>query len=132
MNIYIDNKKYDVYEELTIFQQCALLDVHLPCFCYHEKLDIAGNCRICLVEVNTVVNLVVSCATTITEGMSIYTDSERVRKAREGVMEYLLANHPLDCPICDQAGDVIYRIFHWLWGQTKVVFMQLIKELFLI
>jgi NADH dehydrogenase/NADH:ubiquinone oxidoreductase subunit G len=95
---------------MTIFQFCAKIGIALPCFCYHEKLSIAGNCRMCLVEVNTAINLVVSCAMPILNGMHIYTLTKRVYKARENVLEFLLLNHPLDCPIRDQGGDVIYKI----------------------
>jgi len=105
MLIWLNNKSYIVTENQTIFQFCASKGINLPCFCYHEKLTIAGNCRICLVEVSTAINLVVSCAMPIIDKMRIYTNTKRVMKARECVMEFLLINHPLDCPICDQGGE---------------------------
>lgn len=104
---YIKNKN-DEYT-LTIFQYCYKNGITIPCFCYHEKLSIAGNCRMCIVQVNN--GLGVSCAINISDDMIIYTDNKRVREARESVLEFLLINHPLDCPIRDQAGDVIYKIF---------------------
>ncbi|VDQ05886.1 unnamed protein product [Trichobilharzia regenti] len=90
---------------MTILQACALAGVQIPRFCYHERLSIAGNCRMCLVEVEKSLKPVASCAMPVMRGMSIKTDSEVTRKAREGVMEFLLVNHPLDCPICDQGGE---------------------------
>ena len=82
-----------------------MADVEIPKFCYHDRLKVAGNCRMCLVEVEGAKKLVASCATPISGGMVVHTDSEKVKKAREGVMEFLLINHPLDCPICDQGGE---------------------------
>src|SRR5689334_4009262 len=111
MGYVIDNVYYD--EKLnysTIFQKCSDNNIDLPCFCYHESLSIAGNCRMCLVEASNSLKLVVSCAMPMTDEIKIYTNNNRVKKARENVLEFLLINHPLDCPICDQGGDVIYKI----------------------
>ncbi|KAM0111909.1 ndufs1 NADH-ubiquinone oxidoreductase subunit [Aspergillus fumigatus] len=96
--------------ELTIagsalIQACEKAGVTVPRYCYHEKLMIAGNCRMCLVEVERAPKPVASCAWPVQPGMNVKTDSPLVHKAREGVMEFLLANHPLDCPICDQGGE---------------------------
>ena len=103
--ITINNKEYAVPEGLTILQACEHVGVQIPRFCYHEKLSIAGNCRMCLVHLEKSVKPVASCAITVAPGMKIFTDTSFVRRAREGVMEFLLANHPLDCPICDQGGE---------------------------
>ena len=103
MRVSVDNIFYRVEGLYTIFQFCSSKNINLPCFCYHEKLSIAGNCRICLVEANNA--LVVSCALPLVDNMRIFTNNTRVKKAREGVMEFLLVNHPLDCPICDQGGE---------------------------
>lgn len=103
MTIYIDNILYNVTQNYTIFQFCAKLGINLPCFCYHERLNIAGNCRICLVEANSA--LVISCATLLLDKMDIFTNNKRVKKARERVLELLLVNHPLDCAICDKGGE---------------------------
>ena len=89
----------------TIFQVCQLLGKNFPHFCYNSRLAIAGNCRICLVEVQGLPKPLVACATPITDNMVIFTKSPLVLKAREGVMEGLLLNHPLDCPVCDQGGE---------------------------
>lgn len=101
----IDGKEIEVEDGLTVMQACEEAGVEVPHFCYHEKLKIAGNCRMCLVEMEKAPKPIASCATTVFEGMVVRTNTERVKKAREGVMEFLLINHPLDCPICDQGGE---------------------------
>jgi NADH-quinone oxidoreductase subunit G len=88
VQIKVDQKPYLINHPATIFQHCSTIGKNLPCFCYHEKLTIAGNCRMCLVEVNTAVNLVVACAVPITPKMEIFTNSIRVRRARESVMDF--------------------------------------------
>ena len=103
--IKIDNAEIEVEDHLTIMQACEEAGKEVPRFCYHDKLSVAGNCRMCLVEVEGAPKPVASCAMPINEGMSIRTNTEKVKKAREGVMEFLLINHPLDCPVCDQAGE---------------------------
>jgi NADH dehydrogenase (ubiquinone) Fe-S protein 1 len=89
----------------ALIQACEKAGSTVPRYCYHEKLMIAGNCRMCLVEVERAPKPVASCAWPVQPGMVVKTDSPLVHKAREGVMEFLLANHPLDCPICDQGGE---------------------------
>lgn len=103
--IKIDSVFYDFYLPLTIFQACLTKKIYLPRFCYHFSLKIAGNCRMCLVEEKSSLKPLASCAVTIINGHTIYTNTEAVKRAREGVIEYLLINHPLDCPICDQGGE---------------------------
>jgi NADH-quinone oxidoreductase subunit G len=89
----------------TVLQACQQAGFEVPHFCFHERLAIAGNCRMCLVEQEKAPKPIASCAMPATEGMVIHTDSEKAKKARHGVMEFLLINHPLDCPICDQGGE---------------------------
>ena len=101
----INNKEIEVAEGFTVIQACEKAGVEIPRFCYHDKLKIAGNCRMCLVEMEKAPKPVASCAQIVMEGMVIHTNTPLVKKAREGVMEFLLANHPLDCPICDQGGE---------------------------
>lgn len=101
----IDDQEIEVPAGITILQACELAGKEIPRFCYHERLSIAGNCRMCLVEQEKAPKPVASCAMPVAEGMVIKTDSPMVRKARKGVMEFLLINHPLDCPICDQGGE---------------------------
>ena len=89
----------------TILQACEQAGIEIPHFCYHERLSIAGNCRMCLVEVEKSPKPIASCAMPVADGMVVHTQSPMARKARHGVMEFLLINHPLDCPICDQGGE---------------------------
>ncbi|KLN61496.1 NADH dehydrogenase [Kiloniella spongiae] len=101
----IDGKEIEVADGLTVLQACELAGAEIPRFCYHERLSVAGNCRMCLVEMERAPKPIASCAMPVGEGMVIKTDTEVVQKARKGVMEFLLINHPLDCPICDQGGE---------------------------
>lgn len=103
--ITIDGQQYDVDPKLTIIQAAEQQGITIPHFCWHPKLSVAGNCRMCLVEVEKMPKLVIACATTVAEGMVVKTKSDKVINAREAVMEFLLINHPLDCPICDEAGE---------------------------
>ena len=105
INIKINNKELEVDKNLTVMQACEIAGEEIPRFCYHDKLSIAGNCRMCLVEIEKAPKLVSSCTMPLMEGMSIITNSEKVNAGRKGVMEFLLINHPLDCPICDQGGE---------------------------
>ena len=103
--IIINNKEIEFEEGMTVLQACELSGVEIPRFCYHEKLSIAGNCRMCLVEMEKSNKPIASCAMPASDGMNIKTNTPLVEKARKGVMEFLLANHPLDCPVCDQGGE---------------------------
>jgi NADH-quinone oxidoreductase subunit G len=103
--ITIDGKTIELEDGLTVIQACEIAGVEIPRFCYHERLKIAGNCRMCLVEIEKSPKPVASCAMPINDGMVVHTNTPMVQKAREGVMEFLLINHPLDCPICDQGGE---------------------------
>lgn len=102
---FVDGRKVLVDPGTTVLQAAAMVGVEIPRFCYHERLSIAGNCRMCLVEVEKAAKPVAACAMPVMKGWSIKTNSDFTRKAREGVMEFLLVNHPLDCPICDQGGE---------------------------
>ena len=103
--VKIDGIDVEVESGTTVLQACEIAGKEIPRFCYHERLSIAGNCRMCLVEMEKSPKPVASCAMPVAEGQVIYTNTEMVKKAREGVMEFLLINHPLDCPICDQGGE---------------------------
>jgi NADH dehydrogenase/NADH:ubiquinone oxidoreductase subunit G len=118
--VYKKDKK-NTYTE-TIFQFCFNNGISLPCFCFHEKLSIAGNCRMCIVQVNN--GLGVSCAINIADSMIIYTDNKRVREARESVLEFLLINHPLDCPICDQASECDLQDISLIFGADRGRFYE--------
>ncbi|MFO1059558.1 MAG: NADH-quinone oxidoreductase subunit NuoG [Dongiaceae bacterium] len=101
----IDGQQIEVEAGLTVLQACEAAGVEIPRFCYHERLSVAGNCRMCLVEMEKSPKPIASCAMPAADGMVIKTDSPMAIKARKGVMEFLLINHPLDCPICDQGGE---------------------------
>lgn len=105
INIEIDGKQVTIGRGSTVMDAAHKAGVYIPHFCYHKKLSIAANCRMCLVEVEKAPKPVPACATTATEGMKVYTHSEKAIKAQKGVMEFLLINHPLDCPVCDQGGE---------------------------
>jgi NADH-quinone oxidoreductase subunit G len=103
--VTVDGIEVEIASGSTVLQACELAGKEIPRFCYHERLSIAGNCRMCLVEIEKTPKPVASCGQPVGDGMVIKTDTETVRKARRGVMEFLLINHPLDCPICDQGGE---------------------------
>ncbi len=114
----------EVEEGLTVLQACEKAGVEIPRFCYHEKLSIAGNCRMCLVEMEKSPKPIASCAMPAAEGMNIKTNTEFVEKARKGVMEFLLANHPLDCPVCDQGGECDLQDQSMYYGVDKSRFKE--------
>ncbi|MEC9139730.1 MAG: 2Fe-2S iron-sulfur cluster-binding protein, partial [Pseudomonadota bacterium] len=100
VNVTVDGIAVEVEPGTTILQACEEAGVEIPRFCYHERLSVAGNCRMCLVEVEKAPTPVASCAMPVAPDMVVNTQSVSVKSAREGVMEFLLINHPLDCPIC--------------------------------
>jgi NADH dehydrogenase/NADH:ubiquinone oxidoreductase subunit G len=103
--VIINNEKFLLVKNMSILSACKLCGIILPRFCFHENLPVAGNCRACLVELDPLEKPVASCVTDLEANQIIFTDSLFARRARENVLEILLANHPLDCPICDQAGE---------------------------
>lgn len=117
--LIIDGKEIDVKPGTSIMEAAKLLGIYIPHFCYHPKLPIAGNCRMCLVEVEKMPKPVISCAMPVSEGMVVKTDSPMVRTARKGVMEFLLINHPLDCPVCDQGGECTLQDLAMKYGPDR-------------
>jgi len=103
--VFVNNQEVFVQPNTSVLKACEAQQIEIPRFCYHKKLSIAGNCRMCLVEIEKSPKPVVSCAMPVMEGMRIFTDTPLVKKARENVLEFLLLNHPLDCPVCDQGGE---------------------------
>ncbi len=103
--LFVDDVEVEVPTGTSVLQACEVAGREIPRFCYHERLSVAGNCRMCLVEVEKAPKPIASCAYPVAEGMKVFTDTPLVRNARRGVMEFLLINHPLDCPICDQGGE---------------------------
>ncbi|MCX7137171.1 MAG: NADH-quinone oxidoreductase subunit NuoG, partial [Proteobacteria bacterium] len=105
LEIEIDGKKFEVPDGSTVMDATNQAGVYVPHFCYHKKLSIAANCRMCLVQVEKAPKPLPACATPVTNGMKVFTHSDQAVNAQKGVMEFLLINHPLDCPICDQGGE---------------------------
>ncbi|XP_067928049.1 NADH-ubiquinone oxidoreductase 75 kDa subunit, mitochondrial-like [Watersipora subatra] len=122
--VFVDDQKILVDPGTTVLQACAMAGVEIPRFCYHDRLSVAGNCRMCLVEVEKSPKPVASCAMPVMNGMKVKTDSAVSRKAREGVMEFLLVNHPLDCPICDQGGECDLQDQSMAFGSDKSRFID--------
>ena len=119
LKLKVNNIDTEVEEGLTVLQACEQAGVEIPRFCYHEKLSIAGNCRMCLVEIEKSPKPIASCAMPAADGMNIKTNTSFVEKARKGVMEFLLANHPLDCPVCDQGGECDLQDQSMFYGIDK-------------
>ena len=105
INIEIDGKRIEAAKGSTVIEAAHQAGIYIPYFCYHKKLSIVANCRMCLVQVEKAPKPLPACATQVAEGMKVFTASEQAVKAQKGVMEFLLINHPLDCPICDQGGE---------------------------
>ena len=124
LKLKVNDIDIEVEDGLTVLQACEKAGAEIPRFCYHEKLSIAGNCRMCLVEMEKSPKPVASCAMPATDGMIIKTNTEKVEKARKGVMEFLLANHPLDCPVCDQGGECDLQDQSMYYGIDKSRFKE--------
>jgi NADH-quinone oxidoreductase subunit G len=123
--VTINQTEYEVPDNITIIQACDYVGIEVPRFCYHDRLSVAGNCRMCLVELEKgPPKPIASCATNVADGMVIKTNSEMVVNARKGVNEFLLANHPLDCPICDQGGECDLQDQAYLYGVGKSDFIE--------
>ncbi len=120
----VNDIEVEVEDGLTVLQACEKAGAEIPRFCYHEKLSIAGNCRMCLVEMEKSPKPIASCAMPAAEGMNIKTNTPFVEKARKGVMEFLLANHPLDCPVCDQGGECDLQDQSMFYGVDKSRFKE--------
>ncbi len=115
-NITIDGKAFTVKDGITIIEAIDQVKTDLPRYCYHPGLSIAGNCRICQVEVEKMPGTVIACNTRVAEGMVIHTKSEKAQESQKIVLEFLLANHPLDCPVCDQAGECKLQDYYMDYG----------------
>ncbi len=124
VKLFVDDKEIEVTDGSTVMQACEKIGAEIPRFCFHERLSIAGNCRMCLVEVEGSPKPVASCAMPAVEGMKVITKSDKVKTAREGVMEFLLINHPLDCPICDQGGECDLQDQALFYGRGKTRFVE--------
>ena len=124
LKLKVNEIEVEVEEGLTVLQACEKAGVEIPRFCYHEKLSIAGNCRMCLVEMEKSPKPIASCAMPAANGMVIKTNTPKIEKSRKGVMEFLLANHPLDCPVCDQGGECDLQDQSMFYGIDKSRFKE--------
>jgi NADH-quinone oxidoreductase subunit G len=124
LKLKVNEIEVEVEEGLTVLQACEKAGVEIPRFCYHEKLSIAGNCRMCLVEMEKSPKPIASCAMPAADGMVIKTNTSKIEKSRKGVMEFLLANHPLDCPVCDQGGECDLQDQSMFYGIDKSRFKE--------
>jgi len=124
MKIYINNIELEVIPNITVLEACSMLGIYLPRFCYHQKLSVAGNCRMCLIEIEKSPKPVAACAMPVIPNMKIFTETPLVKKARESVLEFLLINHPLDCPICDQGGECDLQDQVFNFGSDKSRFYE--------
>ena len=128
----INNQKYNYFVEFSnlknnekwkvtapIIEYCSQIGIKLPHYCYHKDLSISGNCRMCLIELKNSPKPLISCAMTITNKMELFTNSPLVKKARENILEFLLLNHPLDCPVCDQGGECDLQDQSMVFGASK-------------
>jgi NADH-quinone oxidoreductase subunit G len=116
--VTIDGKEVEVQEGINVIEAAKAADIHVPHFCYHPSLSVVGQCRMCLVELEGVPKLQAGCATPVKDGMKIHVWNEKVDKARKGQMEFLLINHPLDCPICDKAGECPLQDYSFNYGSV--------------
>ncbi len=124
LKLKINDIEVEVEDGLTVLQACEKAGFEIPRFCYHEKLSIAGNCRMCLVEMEKSPKPIASCAMPAADGMVIKTNTPKIEKSRKGVMEFLLANHPLDCPVCDQGGECDLQDQSMFYGIDKSRFKE--------
>ena len=116
--IKIDDLEFDVPQGQNLIQAAASVGIEIPHYCYHPGLSVSGNCRMCLVEVKGPRGTMaqIACNTPVAEGLEVYTQTPTVKKMRQGVMEFLLLNHPIDCPICDQAGECGLQDYYMQYG----------------
>jgi len=126
--VTVNGIEVKVHPGATVLQACESVGIEIPRFCFHERLLVAGNCRICLVETNKFPKPIASCAIPVIPDISIITDSPLVKKARESVLEFLLLNHPLDCPICDQGGECDLQDQSIIYGSDRSRFYHSLKR----
>src|SRR2546429_9097360 len=122
--ISVDGKSIECKDRQMILQACLDAGYHLPHYCYHPGLSIPASCRICLVEVEGIPKLVPSCQTPVRDGMTVHSKSTKAIANQKQVMEYLLINHPLDCPVCDQAGECLLQDYSYGYGRSQSRFEE--------
>ncbi|NOZ86499.1 MAG: molybdopterin-dependent oxidoreductase [Deltaproteobacteria bacterium] len=117
--VIIDGKELEAKQGQSVLQVALENGIFIPHFCFHPQLKVAGNCRMCLVEIEKVPKLQISCGTPIRDGMVVHTDTPKVKEAREAILEFLLINHPLDCPVCDQSGECKLQDYTFEYGKKE-------------
>jgi NADH-quinone oxidoreductase chain G len=125
LSIFINNKEITLSKRVSVLEACKKIGIEIPRYCYHENLSIAGNCRMCVVELKNSPKPLIACATPVINGMVIFTDSPLVKKSRESTLEFLLLNHPLDCPVCDQGGECDLQDQSLFFGSDKKRFYSI-------
>ena len=128
VTVYIDNISISARPGSTVLQACDSAGIKIPRFCFHERLLVAGNCRICLVEVEKAPKPVAACAMPVHNGIRVFTKSPLANKARESVLEFMLVNHPLDCPVCDQGGECDLQEQSFFFGSERSRFFYFKKR----
>lgn len=123
--LIIDNKQVEFNQGQTIIEAAVAAKIDIPHFCWHPKLSVSGNCRVCLVEIEKMPKLVIACSTLASEGMVVHTKSQKTLEARNAVMEFILINHPLDCPICDEAGECKLQEYAYAHGKGESRFEEI-------
>ena len=123
-SLSIDGREIGVPEGTTVIQAAEKMGIFIPRYCYHPGLSIAGNCRICLVDVENIPKLQIACNLPVTEGMVVHSCNEKAEDGRRAVLEFLLANHPLDCPVCDQSGECDLQNFYMNFGLYNPRFQE--------
>ena len=113
----IDGKEVEADASMNLIRAAELADIEIPHYCYHPGLSIPGNCRMCLVEIEKAPKLQIACNTRVAEGMVVHTTSDKAKTAQKAVLEFLLINHPIDCPVCDQAGECKLQDYYMDYDQ---------------
>jgi len=124
MKVFINNKEYKAVQNETIIELTDRLGIHVPRFCYHKHLSVVASCRMCLVDIKGIDHAQPACSTVLTENMKIFTTSKKTKSAQKSTMEFLLINHPLDCPICDQGGECELQDISLEYGKDHSQYMQ--------
>lgn len=124
IKIIIDDRPVEVKEGTTVLSAAEQAGIQIPHLCYHAALLPEGSCRMCLVEIEGMPKLELACSTQVKEDMRIWTQSEKVKEARKGVLEFLLAEHPLDCPVCDKAGECKLQDYYEEYGMFESQFKE--------
>jgi len=124
INFIVNNFTYKTKKDMILIEALARNNIEIPRFCFNENLSIAGNCRMCIIEVKNTLKPIVSCAVNVTENMVIFTNTKLIKQGRENVLEFLLINHPLDCPVCDQGGECDLQDQAYVFGTDKGRFYE--------